>query len=341
MIGVVVLGMHRSGTSAVAGLLARLGIWPGPESDLMPAKPDNPEGFWELTDLVAVDDLILERGGEAWDVPFADPPERDLGGLLEQLDVILARLRAQQGPWLIKDPRLCLTWDVVGARCGEVVPLVVYRHPLDVALSLERRHNFPLLLGVALWEAYTRRLCLALERSRQTPLLVGFDDLRHDPGQTTDRLLHQLAERGVVAARPSQHQLDEWIVRREGRGSAAGVARSSYSNPVRASLCADFEAGRLPNPHPLSPDSRDALTLHRSLREEQRESLLAQHRLLADCHALWLEKEQLLEQVQAIWVEKNQLLEQVHALWVEKNGYLERLIAPGADPTDQSTKGLG
>lgn len=327
MIGVVVLGMHRSGTSAVAGLLARLGIWPGPESDLMPAKPDNPEGFWELTDLVAVDDLILDAGGEAWDVPLADPPERDLGGLLEQLDAVLARLRAHQGPWLIKDPRLCLTWDVVGARCGEVVPLVVYRHPLDVALSLQRRHNFPLLLGVALWEVYTRRLCLALERTRPTALVVGFDDLRRDPGQTTALLLQELAERGVVVARPSQPQLDEWIVRREGRGSAAGEAGSHYNNPVRASLCADFEAGRLPAPHPLSYDSRDILALHRCLRDEQREFVLAQHRLLADRHELWLEK--------------NQLLDQLHPLWVEKNAYLERLIALGADPTDQSTKDSG
>ena len=45
---VLITGMHRSGTSLVARLLAECGCFIGQPEDLMPPKPDNPEGFWEL-----------------------------------------------------------------------------------------------------------------------------------------------------------------------------------------------------------------------------------------------------------------------------------------------------
>ena len=46
--GALVLGMHRSGTSAVTGVLERMGCRLGPEAVRMPAQPDNPRGFGEL-----------------------------------------------------------------------------------------------------------------------------------------------------------------------------------------------------------------------------------------------------------------------------------------------------
>ena len=51
---IVVLGMHRSGTSALTGMLHSLGIHLGPEEDLKSPQKDNPQGFWENNTLVAV-----------------------------------------------------------------------------------------------------------------------------------------------------------------------------------------------------------------------------------------------------------------------------------------------
>ena len=50
--GVCVLGMHRSGTSLIAGLMARLGIDLGPEEEFLPPESYNPRGYLELADLV-------------------------------------------------------------------------------------------------------------------------------------------------------------------------------------------------------------------------------------------------------------------------------------------------
>src|SRR6059058_1216426 len=64
-----IAGAHRSGTSMVTRLLHCCGLELGPESELMPAQADNPEGFWEHLGFVALNDELLSELGGAWDVP--------------------------------------------------------------------------------------------------------------------------------------------------------------------------------------------------------------------------------------------------------------------------------
>src|ERR1700686_2628559 len=61
----VVLGMHRSGTSALAGMLHHLGVALGER--LMPASPDNPRGYWEHSEIVDADQRLMASLGWAWD----------------------------------------------------------------------------------------------------------------------------------------------------------------------------------------------------------------------------------------------------------------------------------
>ena len=63
-IAVLVLGMHRSGTSSVAGALIRLGG--AAPLNLEPPQRDNPTGFWESSVLMALNDEILAAGGSYW-----------------------------------------------------------------------------------------------------------------------------------------------------------------------------------------------------------------------------------------------------------------------------------
>src|ERR1700721_285115 len=62
---ILVLGMHRSGTSALTGMLHHLGVALGER--LMPATGDNPRGYWEHTDIVDVHQKILVALGSSWD----------------------------------------------------------------------------------------------------------------------------------------------------------------------------------------------------------------------------------------------------------------------------------
>ena len=52
-----VLGMHRSGTSALTGALAKSGATPG--AHLMPPTTDNPEGYWECAPVARLNDELL------------------------------------------------------------------------------------------------------------------------------------------------------------------------------------------------------------------------------------------------------------------------------------------
>src|ERR1035441_7127714 len=66
---VCIAGAHRSGTSMLTRLLHECGLFLGPESELMPAQTDNPDGFWEHLRFVALNDEVLNTLGGAWDLP--------------------------------------------------------------------------------------------------------------------------------------------------------------------------------------------------------------------------------------------------------------------------------
>jgi len=72
----MVVGMHRSGTSATAGLLHRLGIHMGQE--LMPATPFNPKGYFEHLQVRDFNDRLLEARGQTWDSIFPLKPEYEV-----------------------------------------------------------------------------------------------------------------------------------------------------------------------------------------------------------------------------------------------------------------------
>ena len=63
---VVVLGMHRSGTSALAGILGLLGVHLGSKLLNAPAE-ENAKGFCEHTGILDLQQTILLTLGSNWD----------------------------------------------------------------------------------------------------------------------------------------------------------------------------------------------------------------------------------------------------------------------------------
>src|SRR5918994_5655575 len=72
--GVCVLGMHRSGTSLVAGVLRQLGVDLGPDEEFLPPDPNNQSGYFELADAVEINNEILAHYGGGRDDPPGAPP---------------------------------------------------------------------------------------------------------------------------------------------------------------------------------------------------------------------------------------------------------------------------
>ena len=75
-----------------------------------------------------------------------------------------------------KDPRTCVLLPFWRQVLGDnIAAVIVYRNPMDVAISLERRHNLPLSFGIALWERYNR---LLLAHAGGMPTLTSrYDDI--------------------------------------------------------------------------------------------------------------------------------------------------------------------
>jgi hypothetical protein len=158
---VCVAGMHRSGTSLVARLLAAAGVYGGPPGDLVTPAPDNPEGFGENLRFLRLNDAVLARLGGFWDRPPPMPPGWATNPRLFRLRRDALRLVAEfQGhePWFWKDPRNSLTV----AFWREVLPdlrvVVCVRDPREVVASLERRGGVEDGAGWGLWLAYNRQV---------------------------------------------------------------------------------------------------------------------------------------------------------------------------------------
>ena len=157
---ILVLGMHRSGTSALTRVINLLGVDIG--QNLMEAKSDNVKGFWEEADIVALNDELLAGFGQRWD-DIQEFPENwfQSKNALAVKDKILSTLMAEFGNsavWGLKDPRLCRLLPVylpaLNSANVDVKAIMVLRDPMEVALSLQARENMPLYYGLLLWIRY-------------------------------------------------------------------------------------------------------------------------------------------------------------------------------------------
>jgi hypothetical protein len=180
--GVVVLGMHRSGTSLATRLVSLVGPSVCRGDDLLAAHAGNARGHWESCSMVRLNDALLGRLGATWWCPPPSAPSGAAGplaGFAEIAESTLLRSHPRP-PWVWKDPRTCLLlpfWTaVLGWRAAYIL---VVRHPLEVCASLVSRSAFSPELALALWERYVRN---ALQGAAGSPLLLStYDQILADP----------------------------------------------------------------------------------------------------------------------------------------------------------------
>lgn len=177
---VAVLGMHRSGTSCLTGLLEEAGLYLGDVSKFNVA---NRKGNQESVEIMRLHDDLLAFNGGRWDAP-PDSPLRWDDALRDRRDAVIVRFRSQPQMWGFKDPRTLLALDFWIEALPDLRFVGTVRHPSAVAHSLRARSlaqnadnpvaAMSLETGVALWMAYNSRL---LERRLATAFpLVCFDD---------------------------------------------------------------------------------------------------------------------------------------------------------------------
>lgn len=173
--GLLVLGMHRSGTSALARVLGLCGADLG--TRLLEAGAGNETGHWEDAYAVELHERLLAAMAMRWDDPLALPSDwlqRDAGrALVRELGPYLRDRRAPHSPWVAKDPRLCLfapAWAEAATKAGQSLSAVlVIRHPHEVAGSLAARDGIAMGRGLLLWLDYS---LAALETAEAMPTVV-------------------------------------------------------------------------------------------------------------------------------------------------------------------------
>lgn len=216
---VLVLGMHRSGTSALARVLALAGC-ALPKTLFDAVEGDNDLGYWESRPLIEFHEGLFHRIGTSMlaSAPI-DPAWFSSRDARHAEDALLAIVRSEwrdqvfaaRAPWLVKEPRIARLmplWRRVLARTGRrVVAVHMLREPAEVAASLLRRTELVTagFTPAAAENSWLEHVLLAERNTRDIPrTFVSIDLLMGDWREVVSRVANLLPQREIDAARAEE-----------------------------------------------------------------------------------------------------------------------------------------
>ena len=181
----LVIGMHRSGTSALAGLVSELGFDVGEK--LLPTNEFNEKGYYENEAIVNFHSRAFEELRSCWHDLRILPDDAFRGGWLDdkvvQLSSVLQTQFGSSRRIVVKDPRatrLLPIWKRFASETGVGLNyLIIGRHPLEVSYSLGHRDGFSRQKSLLLWLQYNL-LAERYTRSNQR-LILTYQDLIANP----------------------------------------------------------------------------------------------------------------------------------------------------------------
>jgi hypothetical protein len=193
---IIVLGMHRSGTSAFARGIAALGVYLG--ENFLDIQEDNPTGYWEDKGIFDLNERVLAAIGLKWtDVAQID----DANFRLEAVQALRAEAIKYIGSkiairpvWGFKDPRtvrLLPFWRSVFKELdADDRYVVAIRNPLSVAASLADRQGMDQATAHVLWLAY---MVPYLNEIASRPFVAAdYDSLMSEPARQLERIANSL-----------------------------------------------------------------------------------------------------------------------------------------------------
>ncbi len=190
---IMVLGMHRSGTSAIARGLQTLGVQLG--TNLFSAGFDNPKGFWEDKDVLEINEQLLRQLGAAYDslslLPEYNVNDPEIKPLFSKaIRYFSDSITRNYDIFGIKDPRLCRLlpfWKEVFSYCScDVSYVLAIRNPLSVSASLIERNNFETEKNYLLWLVHVISSVSGTINSKR--VFVDFDKLISQPERELNRI---------------------------------------------------------------------------------------------------------------------------------------------------------
>ena len=278
-IGVVVLGMHRCGTSVLARALIALGVDFG--GSFVDAEPDNPKGFFEDKDINSLNVSLLRAMSCQWYTLLL--PAHGLTAtdtqFGEQARALLKSKFAERRLWGLKEPRITRLLPFWKAAIADINAKACYvlanRNPLSVADSLANRDDIPQAHALALWALHQiDGLAAIIENGG---IVVDYDLMMNQPATEMSRLAQFLGQSIDVNRGRS---FEEDFLQQDLRHSHH-TRKSSVTSPL-LEACMELHGSLValahtsgPLPHEQFPQAREALSRAKRSMDLHREWFLA------------------------------------------------------------------
>jgi len=337
----LVLGMHRSGTSATAQLLALAGAHL--PQNVMPGDEHNVQGYFEPWKIAVFNDRRLRAGGGAWDDVFAYPhrplPRRKERGWLNQAAALFTEEFGEARRPLLKDPRVTVLlpfWRSVFDDL-EIAPrcVISVRHPFAVAGSLARRDGFPVEKSLLLWSAY---MLAAEAYTRDLPrAFAGYDQMLADWRSELARMEALLGPGGLpplskTAARAIDRMLSADLRHNDGAPDLSAYGWAGELTEQVWAWFADAAAGR-----PPAADALEAAAAELARRSRDVGVLVSPvtrdlDAARAELHDLRLATAIARDEIRQLDAERKALGEHIEALWRDRaqaEALIDSILARG------------
>ena len=192
----VILGMHRSGTSALAGVMHILGIAMG--DCFVPPEDSNPKGHWEHLEIMRTHKRILRELGYNMGYDVRSFPEgwwknTNISSFKDNLKKIISQDFKSSPLWGFKDPRTCRLvplWNDIFEEIGcQPIYLFILRHPIAVAQSLSVRDDLNCNMSLLLWIQYVFDVYKHTDRYHR--IFLTYSELLENPMETLKRIAEE------------------------------------------------------------------------------------------------------------------------------------------------------
>lgn len=227
---VIILGMHRSGTSVITQICQYMGAYLGKEKELMEATQYNLSGFFENKEITYIDDEILRICGQEWYsleplmIDFNNP---EITERMEYLESILSKMFEMSDMIGVKDPRMALLlpfWEkIFNKLADEVIYVWEFRNPLEVAESLKRRDGFTKKHSLLLWMNYNLSILNFLKEKKY--LLINYREILKN-----SQVFYELAQ-------TLDRKMDDNLIKEINQLVKSEYCHSDFSNQVMEDKC--------------------------------------------------------------------------------------------------------
>ncbi|MEO9892500.1 sulfotransferase domain-containing protein [Aurantibacter sp.] len=209
---VFVIGMHRSGSSALTSLLTKFGLYFGELDEGIGSSSQNAKGFWERRDVRNINDDILFSQKCDWDaigsLNFKVLEQR--GDVFDSIVNVEEKMNRNSRPYVIKEPRICLTLPIwKEALLIKPIYIFIHRNPLEIAASLKKRNGSHEKYWLELWYKYVVNALNNLKG--EDVLFVSYEQLNATPSCVVDKISRFLSNKINIDQKPDDKIISEAI----------------------------------------------------------------------------------------------------------------------------------